>query len=114
LHFCVSTFIEFSVMTASNTALGAAGGQHFLKLSNSQVFYFEIYFPEDELISKRLGYVSLQSKQHGRKARGGHGLPKASLGLAMPYLSAPCGRTTPETALPLFQGRPARRVGGMR
>jgi hypothetical protein len=30
----------------------------------------------------------------GRMARGGHGLPKVSLGPAMPYPSTPCGRAT--------------------
>jgi hypothetical protein len=34
-----------------------------------------------------------------RMARGGHGLPKVSLGPAMPYPSTPYGRATPETAL---------------
>jgi hypothetical protein len=36
-------------------------------------------------------------------ARGGHGLPKLSLGPTMPYPSMPCGRATPETALQPFQ-----------
>jgi hypothetical protein len=47
-------------------------------------------------------------------ARGGHGLPKVSPGPAMPYPSTPCGWTTPETALRLFQEWPARRAGGLR
>jgi hypothetical protein len=34
---------------------------------------------------------------HGRMARGGHGLPKVSLGPAMPHPSTPCERATPET-----------------
>jgi hypothetical protein len=40
--------------------------------------------------------------RHGRMARGGHGLPKVSLGPAMSYLSTPCGRATPETVLQVF------------
>jgi hypothetical protein len=31
---------------------------------------------------------------HGRMARGDHGLPKVSLGLAMPYPTTHCGRAT--------------------
>jgi hypothetical protein len=31
-------------------------------------------------------------KSHGRMARGGHELPKVSLGPAMPYISTPCRR----------------------
>jgi len=41
-------------------------------------------------------------------ARGGHALPKVSLGPAMPDLSTPCGRITPDTAL----WRIARPQGG--
>jgi len=47
-------------------------------------------------------------------ARGGQGLPKVSHGLTMPNLSTPCGRATPEIALRLFQGWPARKAGGLR
>jgi hypothetical protein len=47
-------------------------------------------------------------------ARGGQGLPKGSLGPAMPYSSTFCGRATPETVVQLFQGWPTRRVGGLR
>jgi hypothetical protein len=50
---------------------------------------------------------------HGRIARGGHGLPKVSPRPPMPDLSTPSGRATPETALQLFQGWPARRTGGL-
>jgi hypothetical protein len=39
---------------------------------------------------------------HGRMARGGHGLPKVSPRLAMPYRFMTCGRATPETAVRLF------------
>ena len=35
---------------------------------------------------------------HGRMARGGHGLPKVSPGPAMPNQSIPCGWATPKTA----------------
>jgi hypothetical protein len=45
-------------------------------------------------------------------ARGGHGLPKLSLGPAIPYSSKPCRKTTPETALRPFQEWPVHRVGG--
>jgi hypothetical protein len=51
---------------------------------------------------------------HRRMERGGHGLPKVSLGPAMPDPSMPCWRATPETALRPFQGWPARRTGGLR
>jgi hypothetical protein len=37
-------------------------------------------------------------KPMGVWKRGGHGLPKVSLGPAMPTPSTPCGRDTPETA----------------
>jgi hypothetical protein len=50
------------------------------------------------------GPRSTHSQIHGRMARGGHGLPKASLGLAMLYPSMPCGWGTPELALQPFQG----------
>jgi hypothetical protein len=39
-----------------------------------------------------------------------YGLPKVSLGPVMLDPSIPCRRATPETALPPFQGWPARRV----
>jgi len=45
---------------------------------------------------------------HGRMARGGHGLPKVSLGPAMPNPFITCGRATPETAV----SRVARPQGG--
>jgi hypothetical protein len=35
---------------------------------------------------------SFEDQRHGRMARGGHGLPKVSVGLAMPDPSTPCGR----------------------
>jgi hypothetical protein len=41
---------------------------------------------------------------HGRMARGGHGLPKVSPGLARPYLSMPCGQAIPVTASWQFLG----------
>jgi hypothetical protein len=47
----------------------------------------------------------IKSSKHRRRARGGQGLPKVSLGLAMPYPSMPCRRATPVTALRPFQGR---------
>jgi hypothetical protein len=50
---------------------------------------------------------------HECLARGGHGLPKVSLGPVMPYPSTPCRQTTPETALRLFQGWPTSRVCGL-
>jgi hypothetical protein len=36
---------------------------------------------------------------HGRTGRGGHGLPKVLLGLAIPDPSTPCRRVTPETVI---------------
>jgi hypothetical protein len=51
---------------------------------------------------------------HGRIARGGHGLSKVSLGPTMPYLSTPCRRATPDTAILLSQRRPTHRVGSPR
>jgi hypothetical protein len=57
-------------------------------------------WPPDEFSDKRIG-------------RGGHGLPKVSTGPAIPYLSMPCGRSAPETALWPIQGRPADREGGL-
>jgi hypothetical protein len=40
-------------------------------------------------------------------ARGGHGLPKVSLGSAMPDPSTPCGWAIPETAVLYPLGHPA-------
>jgi hypothetical protein len=51
---------------------------------------------------------------HRCMAWGGQGLPKLSLGPAMPYPSTLCGPATPETALWPFQGRSACRAGGLR
>jgi hypothetical protein len=51
---------------------------------------------------------------HGRMARGGHGLPKVSLGPAMPNLSMPCGQATTEKALQPLQGWPAYKVSWLR
>jgi YD repeat-containing protein len=46
--------------------------------------------------------------EHGRMARGAHGLPKVLPRPAMPYLSTLCQRVTPETALwPWQSWRPA-------
>jgi hypothetical protein len=55
----------------------------------------------------------LRDSDHGRIARGGHGLPKVSPGPAMAYPSTPCGRATSETGLQPFQGWPSRRVAGL-
>jgi hypothetical protein len=51
---------------------------------------------------------------HFRMARGDHGLPKISLGHAMPFPIYALHRTLPETALWPLQGRPAHRAGGLR
>jgi hypothetical protein len=48
------------------------------------------------------------SQQHGRMARGGHGLPKVSLPLYALQVAIP------ETALLPFQGWPAHRAGSLR
>jgi hypothetical protein len=61
--------------------------------------------PEDEFHEVVLGVF-----EHMRLARGGHGLPKVSPALAMPYPPRPFKQATPETALQLFQGWSARRV----
>jgi hypothetical protein len=53
-------------------------------------------------------------RKHGHTARGGHGLPKVSLGPAIPYHSTPCRQATSETTLWPFEGSPARRSGGLR
>jgi hypothetical protein len=39
--------------------------------------------------------IDILAKVHGRMARGGHGLPKVSLGRAMPYPSMPYEQATP-------------------
>jgi hypothetical protein len=44
----------------------------------------------------------LTTEEHRRMAKGGHGLPKASLGPAMTDPSMPCGQAIPEKALRLF------------
>jgi hypothetical protein len=49
---------------------------------------------------------------HGRMARGGHGLPKVSSGPTMPDPSTPCGQAIPELNLRPFQGWPARSAIG--
>jgi hypothetical protein len=52
------------------------------------------------------------------QARTGEGVSTASLKFqldpAMPDPYTPCGRTTPQTVLRPFGGRPARRAGGLR
>jgi hypothetical protein len=58
-------------------------------------------------------FTRASDKQHGRMARGGHGLPNVSPGPAMPDSFMLCGQTTPETALQLFQGWPARRADSL-
>jgi hypothetical protein len=50
---------------------------------------------------------------HGRRGRGGHGLPKVSPGPTMPNLSAPYGLATAETAVRQFQGWLAQRAVGL-
>jgi hypothetical protein len=51
---------------------------------------------------------------HGRMAGGSHGLPKVSLGPAMPNPSTLCERATPETAIRSFWGWPTHRVCDLR
>jgi hypothetical protein len=53
-------------------------------------------------------------EKYGRMARGGHGLPKVSIGPAKHYPSTPCGRVTSETTLWPFQGLLAYRAGSLR
>jgi hypothetical protein len=58
---------------------------------------------ENDIAKRREQSVKLLTmamvSNHSCMARGGHGLPNVSLGPAMPYLSTPCGRATPETAV---------------
>jgi hypothetical protein len=49
--------------------------------------------------------VSHEAPRHGRMAGDGHALPKVSLGLAMPYPSAPC-------EWPPLKGVDAHKAGG--
>jgi hypothetical protein len=55
-----------------------------------------------------------KTSKHRRMARGGHGLPKVSLGPTMPDPSTTCGRAIPEKGLQLFQLWPACLAGGLR
>jgi hypothetical protein len=50
---------------------------------------------------------------HRRMAKGSHDLPNVSTGPAVPYLSTPCKRATPEMAL-WFQGWLAHKAVGLR
>jgi hypothetical protein len=71
-----------------------------------QLFSFRPCFCPLSTVHKVIRY-------HGRMEMDGHGLPKVSPGLALPYPSMPCGRTTPEVALRLFQGWPTHRASGL-
>jgi hypothetical protein len=53
-------------------------------------------------------------KGQARTGRGIHGRTKVSCGPAKPDPYTPCGWATPQTALRLFGGWPARRAGGLR
>jgi hypothetical protein len=53
-------------------------------------------------------------QRHRRIARGGHEVPKVSLGPALPKPSSPCGQATPETALWPYQGWLVRRASVLR
>jgi hypothetical protein len=55
-----------------------------------------------------------EAGSNGCVGRGGHGVPKVSLGPAMPYPSMPCRLATPETDLHPFQEWPAHSAGGLR
>jgi hypothetical protein len=57
---------------------------------------------------------TMNSIHHRHMARGGHELPKGSLGPFMPYPSKPCGRATLEMALQLFQEYPTHRASSLR
>jgi hypothetical protein len=60
-------------------------------------------FSTNEIVSQTL--------DQGRRAWGGHGLPKVSPGPAMPYPSTPCGRATLKQPYGPFRGSsPTRRA----
>jgi hypothetical protein len=56
------------------------------------------HMPYDPYALASNGRYFCNYQNHGRTTRGGHGLPKVSLGPAMPDSSTPCERATPETA----------------
>jgi hypothetical protein len=60
-----------------------------------------------KMIYLSLSLMTQRICEHWRMARGGHRLPKVSLGPAMPYSSTPCGLASPETVLRLFERRSA-------
>jgi hypothetical protein len=49
-------------------------------------------------------YICVKSWNHGRMARGGHGLPTVPLLAAIPYASMPCRWAIPETPYGCFRG----------
>jgi hypothetical protein len=60
-------------------------------------------------------WILYRTNIHGRMARGGHELPKVSLGPTMPDPSTPCGQAICFTSFPRpFQGWPTCRTGGLR
>jgi hypothetical protein len=84
---------------ASGTSFCKNGRESLYLMENSCSFFINFF---------RILFCSFYDHQqtiflllfinHGRIERGGLGLPKFSLGLAMPYPSTPCGRATPKTA----------------
>jgi hypothetical protein len=70
--------------------------------------------PTSLLLQQKLHcYRRRERNKHGHMAWGGHGLPKVSLAAAMSDPSTPCGRATPETALPPFKGWLVRSAGNL-
>jgi hypothetical protein len=79
-------------------------------LKKGQHFLTSLCWTLLTLLASRLCW----NHHHGRMARGGHVLPKISIGPAMPNPFTSCGRATPKTASRPFQGWPAPKAGGQR
>jgi hypothetical protein len=69
------------------------------QVKSSQVMLDEVASGQTTYTSTNLWFLLFFSLLHGRMARGDQAIPKVSPGSAMTYLSIPCGRATPRTAL---------------
>ena len=71
--------------------------------SSEQSFFSCLFFKKTGKIKPKFKVTESggreEGERHGRMARGGLGLPKVSLGPAIPYSSTPCGQANPEKAL---------------